>query len=457
MATSFAGARNLDDRRRRRIATETEENSVSSARRSSTVGPAQEQRISREQVSIIALFPVRKLISPQIWKLTAFSFALFLLGGLLLTAGLKVAENPAEFGPGFSRLFSLESGRAINYFCGILMTLAGQVAILIWWARSRSLHDYDGNFRVWVWTATCAIMFGFCLLTDAHIAFSLTVFWFWDLNFWKQDTLCWLGPALIITGGIFWQLRHDLYDCKSSRSFYVVAAGCWVVSALLNFDMQFPSVNNQQAAHAVVAMIGSVMFFMSMLFHARFVLYESAEAPAAKPKNLIEKLKSYRLFGILGAFSPARLLPSKSTLSRLKPRLPKRKKKEKQPVAASAKKKLEQKKEMPAEERPKPKRKAKAEPKPRVAEPTPVVAEEPPAKPAKKPRFRLKSQAIQEAEPQPEPAPAPKPQQPKQTQPVQQQEEDIESFPIDDEFAGLSRKERRRLRKQRQKQSRKAS
>lgn len=457
MATSFAGARNLDDRRRRRLASETEENSVPAARRSRVIHKPAEQHTSRANVSIVALFPVRKLISPQIWKLSFICLVLTLLGGLIIFAGLKQETDPTKFGPGFAKLFSLENGRAANYFCGLLMTVAGQIAILIWWARSRSLHDYDGNFRVWVWTSTCAILFGLCMLTEAHVAFSLSVFWFWDLDFWKQDTLCWLGPALVITGGLFWQLRHDLYDCKTSRSFFAVATGCWIVSALLSFDMKFPGVENQQAAHAIVVMAGTLMFFMTMLFHARFVLYESAEAPASSQAGWREKVKSVPVLGALFGFSFSRLLPSKSLLSRLKPSLPKREKKEPKPKvekkpAASSKKPVKQAK--PALE------KSVAPPQP---EPDPTPA--PVQKPAKKPRFRLKSQTVQEvepesvAQPQPapktEPAPAPKPATVQQPQPEPAQE--IEPFPSEDEFAGLSKKERRKLRRQRQQQARRAA
>ncbi|MAT97876.1 MAG: hypothetical protein CL608_12090 [Anaerolineaceae bacterium] len=291
MAASFAGARNLDERRRRRLATAAEDQAVTPARRVPSETPEYGDENSNRKVASVALFPVRKLISPRVWKHAFTGMFLFAVAALILTAGLHLESRPEQFGPGFAKLFEFETGRAVSYFSGGLMTLAGQIAFLIWWARSRSLHDYNGTYRVWAWASTFGVIFGFCLLTDAHVAFSLTVFWMWNVAFWKQDVLCWLAPTLVITGGLFWPLRHDMFECKGSRSLFSLAAGCWVIVAAMELGFDFPVVKNQQAAHAAVGMIGALSFFLSMLMHARFVLYETAEAPVVVQKpSLLRKV-----------------------------------------------------------------------------------------------------------------------------------------------------------------------
>ncbi|MEZ6049586.1 MAG: hypothetical protein R3C11_29200 [Planctomycetaceae bacterium] len=286
-----------------------------------------EEELNQKKVASVALFPVRKLISPRPWKHAMVGAFLFVLSGLILLAGLHLEAHPEQFGPGFLKLFQFDTGRAVNYFCGGLMTLAGEIAFLIWWARSRSLHDYNGNYRVWAWAATFGVVFGFCLLTEAHVAFSLTIFWLWNLDFWKQDVLCWLAPSLVITGGLFWPLRHDMFDCKTSRSLFAFASGCWVIIAFMQLGFEFPGTQNQQAARAAVGMLGALSFYMSMLMHARFVLYETAEAPVViQNPSLVKRTLGAstaavaNLFGKLKQLKPKRKKPKaeKKTAERKK-------------------------------------------------------------------------------------------------------------------------------------------
>ncbi|QDU82839.1 hypothetical protein Pla110_46020 [Polystyrenella longa] len=429
MAASFAGARNLDERRRRRLASASEEMAVPPTRRTPSAAPSSNEENSSYKVASVALFPVRKLISPRTFKHSLVATLLFVVGGLLLVAGLHLETHPEQFGPGFQSLFNFETGRAVNYFSGGLMTLAGQVAFLVWWARSRSLHDYNGSYRVWAWASTFGIVFGFCLLTEAHVAFSLTVFWLWNMEFWKQDVLCWLAPTLVITGGLFWPLRHDMFECKPSRSLFALAAGCWVIVAFMQIGFDFPGTNNQQAAHAAIGMIGALAFFMSMLLHARFVLYETAEAPVVVQKPSALNIVRERLGDVLGLFT-GRLAEWQHQREINRQNKPKKEKK-----------KVEQ-------------PQAKDKPVAKKAKPTAEVdqadeIEEKEEAPKKKPRFRLKSDSVNTEDP------ASSSDDDSQWEEVE--EDDSESYPMDSELENMSRKDRKKLKKMQRQQTRKAS
>ncbi|MCA9041505.1 MAG: hypothetical protein KDA65_14225 [Planctomycetaceae bacterium] len=427
MAASFAGARNLDERRRRRLATASEDLAVPPTRRSPSTSPSDEEESGSHKVASVALFPVRKLISPRTWKHYVVGLILLTISGLILAAGLHLDSRPEQFGPGFQKLFNFESGRAVNYFSGGLMTLAGQIAFLIWWARSRSLHDYNGNYRVWAWASTVGIVFGFCLLTEAHVAFSLTVFWLWNLDFWKQDVLCWLAPTLVITGGLFWPLRHDMFECKPSRSLFALAAGCWVIVAFMQIGFDFPVAENQQAARASVGMVGALSFFMSMLMHARFVLYETAEAPVVVQKqSLTSKAWENVWMNVSGFGSRFTQLFKRSSK---KPKKPKASKQETKPSKAA----------------PKPIQTKKTETTTAVQE-AGEESDEQTEQPKKKLRFRLKSDATPNGNTSP---------QWEEVQEANAAEED--SFDDDENLQHLSRKERKKLKKMNRQQSRRAS
>jgi len=159
--------------------------------------------------------------------------------------------------------------------------------MLIFWVRSKSLQDFVGHYRVWAWTAAVWLMFGGVVATDAHVAFSESVFWFWNGEFWRKETLCWLIPAAI--GGCFVLrcLNQDMCDCRSSLTLLWLAAASYLLSSLLKLEIivLLPQPWYDLASMGTF-MFGSLFLFLSMLLHARYVIYESCEAPNARPSRL---------------------------------------------------------------------------------------------------------------------------------------------------------------------------
>lgn len=294
MGTRFAGSRMSDERRRRRLAVETDlqpavASSLPRAKRSASVQSAMEEFQNETQPTE---FPFRKLISPRIWKHWAIGCLGLIVAVVILATGFLAADGQVVLAPGLTKPFAFQTPRMATFYSSVLLLLAGQLAFLIWWVRSCSLTDFAGRYSIWMWTAIVWCIFGASVATDAHLAWSETAIWCWNINVWNRETLCWLFPALVIGNNLFWSLQRDMKFCRSSVLLLWFSAVCLVISASLTvLYTEFENSNWHRGVALSAAMIGHLSLFLSMLFHARFVIHESAEPPPIRTSWLFRVLK----------------------------------------------------------------------------------------------------------------------------------------------------------------------
>ena len=168
--TGFAGSRSLDERRRRRLATDAETVAFEAATEPAPrrLTPPKVKRRRRGP----AHFPLRKVISIRYWKLAAVIFLATLAGAGALAGGWAAATHREQLGPGFVLFFRLDAARLIRGFAAVGLLLAGQLALLISWVRSQSLQDFNGRYRGWVVCAILAFLGTMALETQLTAAWS---------------------------------------------------------------------------------------------------------------------------------------------------------------------------------------------------------------------------------------------------------------------------------------------
>lgn len=308
MSTRFAGSRSSDDRRRRRLAVENEEVSEQksggsksdrstldrSSNHSTMRGPksggwniAESADLEAGVVSDFSRgdsirLPLSRLISPRLWK-----HAIFVLCGLLVGTGILLGCINAEAvhqwgGPVVAGWFDLSTGPLVPMFCGTTLFLAGQLSLLIWWARSRSRHDFSGRFRIWAWVGAIAIFAAFVTVTQLHHVWAAAISWKWPLDFWQHHTLLWLAPTAGCLSALFWQIKAEMRDCRLSHFCLLLTIVAWTTSAVL---MVGPgpiaewSLLRQTVSAAATAMAGHLLLMVSLLLHARHVIYITPEPP----------------------------------------------------------------------------------------------------------------------------------------------------------------------------------
>ncbi len=452
MTARFAGSRTLDERRRRRLASNESERSPGSA--SGKSSPSEPDEPAEAEVKITH-FPLRKVISPKGWKISLVGALVFLAGAGILAASLSTADS-RTLGPGWTRLVHPHGGALARMFHAAVLLFSGQTALLIWWARSQSLRDFGGRYHLWLWSAVGSMLAAGSLAGDWHWAWSDTICWLWSARFPQRDVLCWMVPGLILAGILWRKLRADMRDSTASSLLLWLSAAACLGACLFRLGIDRTGWDDpaRQFSGACLQMLTCTALFVSFLVHARFVIHISAEPPIYRPSLWARCFQGIKT--LIGR------------LPRPKLKTPVLWKRKTDPTSNAASGQAKQNGgNQPAKKRSEkspanPKAKPAAAPATNEAKvQTPKTAAEPqePAKESETAKQPAKPQASKSAPPPAETKPASRPE-PTSAQPTTAEENPATApggktpelrvdQPLDpDVLKGLSKKERRRLRKQ---------
>ncbi len=295
MSVRFAGSGKLDGRRRRQLATQAEPEFI--PRSSSRKSPKKEiQREDSIENSTVALFPVKKLISPKKWKLWSISFGLVAVCALFLYTSIQVQKYPGDWSPDLVNFFSLENGLLYRSFNSLLVLVSAQLALGIWWARSRSILDFSGQYRTWFTVTFIGLLISFCMATDAHITFSNTISWYWNFQFWKQELLGWAVPLLGCATAVVCSMHIEMRKNRLSLSLFWFSMLIWGCCLSFSFDVgQEYFLEYMTLVKTASFCIGSIFLFASLLFHTQFVVHVDADPPVAQlslRKRIFNRIRS---------------------------------------------------------------------------------------------------------------------------------------------------------------------
>ncbi|MCA9115770.1 MAG: hypothetical protein KDA79_11855 [Planctomycetaceae bacterium] len=318
MATSFAGSKHLDGRRRRRLASEhTDPNEAEAA---DTADSREERQHGRDCAVQQRLrhFPVRKVISRRPWKAAVLStFVLGTAAGLIAAAWFAGVQ-PELFGPAIARMFQLPQPQAMQVSETVLVLLAGQLCLLIWWARSRSLQDFSGSYHFWLSAAATCFCISLCTALGLHTAVVETMYNRQLLPMMQQVTradqllLTWLVPSALVVltvgRGMAREMRGNwvgllLLRCSVLLAMLWVGGQLEMVRKELIALQEHATVQSQPAlqssltgilAHlplitASAGLLAASFLFLSTMLHTRHVIFESVNPPQQKP-SLIGRL-----------------------------------------------------------------------------------------------------------------------------------------------------------------------
>ena len=216
---------------------------------------------------------LNRVISGHLWK---HSLIMVTLVVLAVTAIWTEIFQPQVL----QQLAGTTQPRVSKGLAGSFLVLAGQLALLIGWIRSRSTVDFSGGYRCWKWLAGCLIAIG----------------GLWITNF--QDSLPQLAQlaAEPIIGGIgaarrtlvvvpiaslsIWVLSRVVPDMgrnRWSQAIFCIGIIAAIGRLLLSYGTM-PASFAQSVLDAILLSATGLMV-CSLLLHARFVLYISKDPP----------------------------------------------------------------------------------------------------------------------------------------------------------------------------------
>jgi len=112
-----------------------------------------------------------------------------------------------------------------------LWILAAELAGVIGWYRSHSQLDFSGRYRVWGWIAASFLMAGFLAATRLHETLALEYLANSPYLTWRRETLAWLAPLVLWGAFTGWLIDRDVRRCLTSLILLRLAAVTLLVLA----------------------------------------------------------------------------------------------------------------------------------------------------------------------------------------------------------------------------------
>lgn len=284
----FAGSRHLDERRRRRLAGELDDSTptgeaAEKKARKPKPESEEDQPLPSRGPNRGRRLPLRRIVSPRLWKHGLTAVAVFAAAGGVLAAGWKSEGVAARLGPSAGAFVAFAGGKLVSAFAGALLLASAALAQLIWFIRSRSRQDFAGRYRIWGWGAVVGYFAAATVLTDLHLVWSRTLTFVLNVELPHAETWLWLAPLLGCTTVMLRDLLVDMRRCRSSRALLWAAILCWTSGLVQNlgYGLDWADRTNEAAVGAA-ALFGHCFLFASLLLHARFVLFVTSEPPATR-------------------------------------------------------------------------------------------------------------------------------------------------------------------------------
>lgn len=287
MTIQFAGSSSTGNRRRRRLVANGDGVGVDS---SLLEGDGAE--IESQLVASAAAGPWVPVNERRIWIYAA-------LIGVLLGALTFALSRPdmihSRLTPLTEHLFEGPRPVLIIYTEVAFLALSAQLGMLIGWYRAQCKLDFGGRHRVWPWAVGLFGLAAFYLATDAHRTFGQVVQIDNHLS-WRGDTVVWLLPLCLVVLPISLFLDRDMRNSPSSLWTLRLSGILWLTEAW--FELYQPELQSKpwfQLAFLVIPLYASATLFLGLWLHARIVAYVCPDPP-----DLDERSAWSRILGVCG-------------------------------------------------------------------------------------------------------------------------------------------------------------
>lgn len=303
MSVQFAGTRSLDDRRRRRLA-------VAGDAAPGDGGDADAGGVAvlRERLGDI---PAASPWLPRsLWSRGLALGAFWLLLGAAALLTLRALPIHPQLEPAVAHLTEGPRPQLSIYVDILLWTLAAQFAGLIGWYRSHSLLDFGGRYRLWAWVAFVLVVWGFFAGTGLHTAVAAVAAPRLRWPIWRGEILVWLAPACLAGLSTWWMVDRDV---RRSR----ISATLWRLSAVLLlaagagalFRPELADYAWLDAALLLGHWCGAGLLTTALWWQACYVAYVCADPPEAPQQTWRGRLGAL-LASLLRLVWPTRTQPA---------------------------------------------------------------------------------------------------------------------------------------------------
>ncbi len=274
--SGFAGSGSLDDRRRRRLASSSDQPDTV---RGSTAPEAGIHSVEADTSFDPGLVRLSDLTPRDIWKTAALISSVVFLAVAAVVASHDPALQAGQYGDAVTKFFDLNEGQAIRFLSIATLISAAHLALVIGTVRSHSPRDFRGTYRIWRWAAALFVGAAMLVGTDLHLVFSDLIRQWSGMTYHGWVHLNWLISLSIVATIITWKLWLDMKLSRPS----IICLGLSVISALALMASDTIVAITGHAHIVLFAQLSlGVSLFAAMLLHVRFVSHVNPNPPEPK-------------------------------------------------------------------------------------------------------------------------------------------------------------------------------
>ena len=273
MSVQFVGARSLDARRRRRLVAPTDE--CAPALTAADAARLESRGLSSDCIVAVSA----PWIPASLWKIWACGL---LLAMALIGASVAAVERQPlrpEFEPLSEHLLAGPRPVLVAYLSNVAWAGIVAWALLVGWYRSRSQSDFAGRYRVWTWFATLLAVVALGIGTDlGPVLAALAVDQQWLPG--NGGPLIWLMPLLSAALPLGLLVDRDLRRSRMTLAMFRITAG--VIAATLIIPL-FPGVVASahwwHLAAVVLPATSAGLLFLTLWLQSWYVAYVCPDPP----------------------------------------------------------------------------------------------------------------------------------------------------------------------------------
>lgn len=278
----FAGASSTGGRRRRRLVVSADGTGVDAL---PIDGDGTE--IESQLVASSAAAPWVPASEMRIW---IYAGVIGLLLTLLSTAVVRPLPLPADLDRLAQHLLTGSQPRLLTVVQTLLLGLSTQMCLLITWYRSQCTLDFAGRYRVWPWAVGLLGIATFCAATNLHQAVGEVVSQK-DWLVWRPHTVAWALPFCLLSLPIGLLLDRDMRHSRSSFYTLRLSSIQWMLVALGElYQSELQSYFWFHPVRQLLPIFASATLFIGLWLHARIVAYVCPDPPTAKERGAASTL-----------------------------------------------------------------------------------------------------------------------------------------------------------------------
>lgn len=245
-----------------------------------------------------AALSIRSIVPRSGWSVLAWSLLLLGVCDAVIAAAWFQNSVPERLQGPYKLVFGLNSAMAATWLAGALLVVAAQMSLVIGWVRGHCLTDFDGHYRSWTRVAISWLVIAGVVGTGAHQSMAqmvLVEFGFETL--WQREILAWLLPLGALVASVVWVMDAELKTSRTARLLMWLSASAAAGGLLLVLEPtvidaglleRFPGLVAFLKLAAMVSAPG--LLVVSMGVFLRHVVHVSAEpAPRRKWKRKVKK------------------------------------------------------------------------------------------------------------------------------------------------------------------------